>query len=264
MKLKIQIFDVIVSLNVLLFGAMWLAGGFEVNAQGLIQFGAKFNYRIVSGEWWRLVTPMFLHVDLMHLMMNTLGVISLSQPLKHIFGQGKLLALYLIAGISGVVMSFALNDSLSAGASTAIFGMLGAHVYLYRRHKEAYRYIFGTSFLTLIAINFAYGFMVPNIDNLGHLGGFMGGFVVAYALGISTEPWFRKQGLAMIGLGLALGIGVFAGYNRYMDSADYHYMHFFEAYERQAYEEAYDRLLVGLKTYPEDPRLKEVLNAIKK
>lgn len=260
---KIQVFDVIVGLNVVLFGAMWLFGGFKVDTQALIRFGAKFNYNIVTGEWWRLITPMFLHVDLMHLMMNTLGVISLSQPLKHIYGQGKLLAVYVTAGFTGVVLSFTFSDSLSAGASTAIFGMLGAHIYLYFRNREAYRYIFGSSFLTLIAINFAYGFMVPNIDNFGHLGGFIGGFVVAYALGLRHEPWLRRQAVALVLLVAIAGGGIFYGYNRYYESANYDYMHFFEAYEREDYEEAYRRLILGIERHPNDPLLKELAEAIK-
>lgn len=258
----VQIFDFIVVLNVALFVIMWLVGGFKVDAQGLIRFGAKFNYNIVTGEWWRLLTPMFLHVDLAHLMMNTMGVVSLSQPLKYIYGQGKLLVIYVSAGFTGVVLSFTFSDSLSAGASTAIFGMLGAHIYLYLRNREAYRYIFGSSFLTLIAINFAYGFMVPNIDNFGHLGGFIGGFVVAYALGLRYEPWVRKQLVAMVLLlAVAFG-GIYYGYNRYYESANYDYMHFFEAYEREDYEEAYRRLILGIERHPDDPMLKELVEAI--
>lgn len=256
---KIQVFDVIVMANVAIFALMFLLGGFDVNASVLIKFGAKFNYKIVQGEWWRLITPMFLHVDLMHLMFNTLGVISLSQPLKHIFGLKKLLAIYLLAGISGVVMSFAFSNSLSAGASTAIFGMLGTHVYLYKRHPKAYRYIFGTQFLALIGINFIYGFVVSGIDNFGHLGGFIGGFLVAYALGVASDALVRKQLLALPLLVCVLLSGVFYGFQRYHESADYYLMHVIDAVESNQYEEAYRRLIQGLEKYPDDPKLNDLL-----
>jgi len=251
-------------LNVIIFSIMWLVGGFKVDSEVLIKFGAKFNYNMVNGEWWRFITPMFLHVDLMHLMMNTLGVISLSQPLKHIFGLKRLLLIYFIAGVSGVVMSFAFSNSLSAGASTAIFGMLGTHVYLYFRHKEAYRYIFGTQFLTLIAINFIYGFVVQGIDNYGHLGGFIGGIVVAYALGIKTDAIKRKQLLAIPLLAAVTAMGIQYGFVRYNLSADYYFMHFVDAVKSEDYNEAYKRLEEGLKRYPNDQRLNDVLDQLNK
>src|SRR5699024_3526907 len=96
----------------------------------LIYFGAKSNPAIVAGEWWRLITPMFLHIGFTHILFNGLIVYFLGSQLEMIIGHFRYFLLYLLSGILGNAASFAFNFSISAGASTAVFGLFASTIVL--------------------------------------------------------------------------------------------------------------------------------------
>ncbi|NLD71497.1 MAG: rhomboid family intramembrane serine protease, partial [Chloroflexi bacterium] len=96
---------------------MTVAGGSE-NLRVLIDFGAKFNPLIVlEQEYWRLVTPMFLHIGFLHLAFNSYALFAFGLDVERLFGRTRFLALYVLAGIAGAVASFVGNEAVSAGAS---------------------------------------------------------------------------------------------------------------------------------------------------
>nr|WP_054752968.1 rhomboid family intramembrane serine protease [Piscibacillus salipiscarius] len=92
--------------------------------------GLKFNPFIAQGEYWRIITSMFLHIGLIHLLMNMIALYYLGEVTEKIYGTKRFLVIYFIAGIFGSIASFATNDSVSAGASGAIFGLFGALLFL--------------------------------------------------------------------------------------------------------------------------------------
>jgi rhomboid protease GluP len=148
--------------------------------------GRKENLLIIDGQWWRLLTPMFLHGNVMHIGFNMYALFLLGPGLERFYGHGRFLLLYVLAGFAGNVMSFLLTDSPSLGASTAIFGLLAAQaVFLLqnRRYFDQQRTSQALRNIIIVAvINFVIG-LSPGIDNWGHLGGFLGGALFAWLAG---------------------------------------------------------------------------------
>ncbi len=174
----------ILAVNVLVFLAMTLSGGSE-NTDVLVRFGAKVNGRIAAGEYWRFLTPVFIHIGFMHLAFNSYALYALGTEVERLFGNAPFAVMYLLSGFSGVIASFAFNNHLSAGASGAIFGLVGALGYFFAR----YRNLLGragrrqlVNIAVVAAYNLAFGFLYPGVDNHGHLGGLVAGVALGWAL----------------------------------------------------------------------------------
>lgn len=147
--------------------------------------GAKVNDYILAGELWRLITPVLLHGSMLHILFNMYALYAFGPTLERSYGHGRFLALYLLGGFAGNVMSFLFTANTSLGSSTAIFGLLGAEgVFLFRNRKlfgaQAQRAL--TNVVMVAALNLFLG-MSPGIDNWGHLGGLLGGSFFAWFAG---------------------------------------------------------------------------------
>jgi rhomboid protease GluP len=141
---------------------------------------------ISSGEYWRLFTAMFLHVGIVHLLLNSLGLFIFGPQVESLYGRYRFIIIYVLAGLCGSVASFLLNRIVvGAGASGAIFGILAAlTAFLVARRRETGEYGRQTlmGLLVLAGINLMLGFTLPGIDNFAHMGGFAGGFVLGYVM----------------------------------------------------------------------------------
>lgn len=162
--------------------------------------GMKINEYILAGQFWRFVTPMFLHGSILHIGFNMYALVIIGLPLEKRFGHIRFLLLYLSGAFAGNVFSFLLTDNPSLGASTAIFGLLGAEAVFLYRHRELFG---GRARAALIniaqvaGINFLIG-LSPGIDNWGHLGGLLGGLLFTWFGGplLKVEglyPYFRLE-----------------------------------------------------------------------
>lgn len=155
------------------------------NARVLILFGAKVNILVADGQIWRLVTAMFIHIGVIHLLFNLYALNALGPLVEGFFGHRRFLLIYFIGGIWGSVASFAFSDALSAGASGAIFGLVGASTVYFLRYRENFgargRAIVQNMFV-VIGINLVFGLSMSGIDNWGHIGGLLGGAAIAYGL----------------------------------------------------------------------------------
>lgn len=155
-------------------------------------YGIKVNELILDGQWWRLVTPVFLHAGILHIGFNMYALYILGPELERHFGHLPFLALYLLSGFAGVVLSFLLTSSASLGASTAVFGLLAAQgMFVYRNQK-----LFGRraqlmlrNIINIAIINLLIG-LTPGIDNWGHVGGLLGGGLFA----LIAAPVYRLEG----------------------------------------------------------------------
>jgi len=157
------------------------AGGYDYPAL----LGMKINQFILSGEFWRLITPVFLHASITHLLFNMYALYSFGTGLERYSGHWRFLSLYMIGGFAGNVTSFLLSDKSSLGASTAIFGLVSAEaIFIYRNRiffgKRAGPMLANT--VLIIVINLALG-LSPGIDNWGHLGGLVGGLIFTWFAG---------------------------------------------------------------------------------
>lgn len=148
-------------------------------------YGAKINLLILEGQYWRFITPTLLHGSVLHLGFNMYALYVLGIGLERFYGHGRFLGLYFIAGFAGNVMSFLFTPAPSLGASTAIFGLIGAQgVFLYQNRE-----IFGKpgqralmNLVLIAVINLVFG-LSPGIDNWGHIGGLIAGVLFAWFAG---------------------------------------------------------------------------------
>jgi rhomboid protease GluP len=161
-----------------------LLGG-STNTDVLVRLGAKVTPLIAQGEYWRLFTSTFLHIGFAHLAFNGYALLALGTELERLFAWPRFLAIYLLSGLFGSLASYAFSYSISAGASGAIFGLIGALAAFFALHRDRLgawgRARLGNT-LFLIVINLVLGFTQPGIDNLGHLGGLVAGLGLGWAL----------------------------------------------------------------------------------
>ena len=158
----------------------------EADTQVLIDMGAMIPI-LVQGpaDLWRFVAPMFLHMDLMHLLFNMVALYSVGMTLERILGRGGFLALYFVGGITGNVASYAWGLfaegglTVSAGASTSVFGLFVAVALLavLARGNRRYLAAYSKGMLAVILVNVAYSLLAPGISISGHLGGAIGGAI---------------------------------------------------------------------------------------
>ncbi|MFD1439992.1 rhomboid family intramembrane serine protease [Lacticaseibacillus hegangensis] len=172
------------ALTVLVFLLETVNGG-STNNYVLVRFGARWNPLIEAGQWWRLITPIFVHIGIMHILVNGVTLFYLGSLTERIFGHWRFLVLYLVSGFTGNLASAAFNPTgLAAGASTALFGMMGAYLMLYDGYRDnAGIRAISRQFVMLAALNIVFDLFMTGVDIYGHIGGFIGGFLIAYALG---------------------------------------------------------------------------------
>jgi len=179
----------ILAINILVFLLDFLLRG------QLSVLGAKENLAIAQGEFWRLLTPLFLHAGPIHLGVNSYSLYIVGPRVERSFGRWRFLALYFLSGMAGSVASFALGPYPSVGASGALFGLIGALIpFLYLNRKV----LANTSqqianIFTIIALNLLFGFTAGGIDNWAHIGGLLGGLSVAWL----TSPRYMVRLSAM-------------------------------------------------------------------
>lgn len=208
---------ILIIINVLIFGAMKLyesSSGIDFSRL-LVDFGAKENLLIIKGEYWRFVTPIFLHANLVHLLVNCYSLYAVGIFVEKIFGHFRFTLVYFIAGIIGNIASFACLASPGVGASGAIFGLLGAMLYFGIEKPALFKNYFGSSIVTIIIANLAYGFSNSGIDNFAHIGGLIGGFLASgavYSSSKQNKSYLTKVMWLLITLVVASGL-IFYGFN---------------------------------------------------
>ncbi len=164
------------------------SGSLNIDSRTLVNMGAMFSQVVKSpADLYRLVTPMFLHVNLMHLLFNMAALYSVGVMLESFLGRFNYLLLYFIGGITGNLVSFAAdaltgNFVVSAGASTSIFGLFVAAAMLGvlsngPKGQRAALLQYSKGFLGVIIINIVYTLTMPSISISGHLGGAIGGLI---------------------------------------------------------------------------------------
>lgn len=165
----------------------------------LTLWGAKINPLIIAGQYWRLITPLWLHGSLLHIGFNVYALFIFGSNLERPYGHGRFLVLYLLSGFAGNVISFFMSPRASLGASTAIFGLIAAQgVFLYQNRKlirNAQGMLINT--IVIAAINLVLG-LSPGIDNWGHLGGLIGGLAFGWSAGPLWDVQADVSGLRLV------------------------------------------------------------------
>jgi rhomboid protease GluP len=197
-------------LNLFVFMLMWGSSGLSLRVLGrsfpdsvLIAYGAQLNYLIRSpnNQWWRVITSMFVHIDLLHIVMNMFSLLIVGPFVEKLYGSAKFVVFWVASGIAGSVATylafrpalargvfgsfiFKAGDVPAAGASGALFGLVGV-LFVFGikyRHElpEGFKRVFGTGLLPIIFINLFIGFVGRSfIGNAAHLGGLFTGAALA-------------------------------------------------------------------------------------
>jgi rhomboid protease GluP len=208
----------IITVNVGLYVVMVSTGvhGFSPEPEVLVRWGAGFGPFTASGEWWRLLTAAFIHIGLLHLMMNMWVLFTAGPLVERLLGNTGFAVVYLLSGLLGGLASLAWNpEAVSAGASGAVFGVFGAlAAFLVLRHRQIpLQVLHGLRLATLIFVGFnlLFGMMHRAVDAAAHVGGLVGGFACALPLchrftGASwRRRWWRNLAVAVAGGGLVAG-----------------------------------------------------------
>lgn len=179
--------------NFILFITMILSGAniFSVKPSVLYEYGGLVNYETMGSmaELYRLITSIFIHGGLMHLLFNMYALYIIGPQVESFFGKTKYLIIYLGSGIIGNLLSmlFQANNVVSIGASGAIFGLLGALVYFGYHYRVYFGNVIKSQIIPLIMLNIFLGFMLTGINMAAHLGGLLGGFLVTKAVGVKYK-----------------------------------------------------------------------------
>lgn len=187
----------LMAINILVFIVM-LARGVHVmspTGQDILNWGGNMRQYTVSGEWWRLITSTFVHIGVIHLLMNMYALYSLGQYLEPVMGRWKFLAAYLSTGVLASVTSLAWGaDRVSAGASGAIFGIAGVWLMLLVTNyvDKHIRKAMLNSMLVYLGYNLLYG-LKGGVDNAAHIGGLVSGMAIGYIFYyMHTKEWNQK------------------------------------------------------------------------
>ena len=190
----------------------------NVSGQVLYSLGSRNTLDILGRlQWWRLVMPIFLHANLLHIGMNTWVLLDLGPALEDLYGSARYLFLYVATGIIGFIFSTGWDVVLrrlggSIGASGAIMGLAGLHLAISSQRGGAYFQMLRRSLLQWIVIVFAFGFIAGGVDNAAHLGGLVSGYLLGrmfYDREPAT-PAERRSANLMALAAIVLGVASFA------------------------------------------------------
>lgn len=257
---------VLIALNVLWF--LWAVvhgvSAVEPTAEDGLRYGANHGPAIAAGEWWRLLSAAFVHYGLLHLAMNVWAIWVLAPLTERLYGTGAFLLLYLFGAIGCSAASVLVKpETFSAGASGAVFAMIGGILVFFLLHRRAMpRGLFAGTMRwigMLIGINLVLGLTSANIDNAGHFGGLAAGIVAGWCLDrdprASPKLGAKRIGVALFLLILFAGVCAFipgrvarsprAGVSLALTRAE-------EAYQRQDWRAVEEHASEALEVAPDD------------
>ncbi len=205
----------IMSLCILAFLMMYILGGGSENVATLIMFGANYKELVVNHhEYYRVFTCMFLHIGIAHLFANMYSLYILGPQVENFFGKWKYLFIYLISGICGSLLTLGFSNSVSAGASGAIFGLMGALLYFGYHYRVYLSNALVNQLLPVIFVNLGISLIIPSISLSAHVGGLVGGIISSMVVGVPEEKNNADRINGIITLTIYLGFIIYLGFFR--------------------------------------------------
>lgn len=177
----------LIVINVLVFFLLSLRGDTE-SGYFMLQYGAMYEPLVTEGhEYYRLITSLFLHFGIQHLLNNMVMLGALGYQLENEIGRIKFLLIYFISGIGGNLCSLYWNVShgeqvISAGASGAIFGLMGSLLYIVAVNRGRLGRLSGRGMLIMVALSLYFGMTSSGVDNSAHIGGLIWGILITVLL----------------------------------------------------------------------------------
>ena len=174
----------LIAINTIVFLSMYLFGEGSRDVSTLVDFGANYGAAVRNGEYYRLVTSAFVHIGLLHFMMNNYALYIIGSQIESFLGRFKYILVYLLSAVMGNLLSVVFSDYISAGASGAIFGLFGALLYFGYHYRIYLGTVLKSQVIPLIVLNLIIGFTISGIDNAAHIGGLIGGYLLTMAVGV--------------------------------------------------------------------------------
>lgn len=168
----------IILLNIILFMLSLLDYNMIINCF------ANYYVNVKNGEIYRLLTACFVHANFLHIFFNMYALYYIGPMVEKYYGKLKYLLIYLGSGIMGSLFSVVLSNNVSIGASGAIFGLFGSMLYFGYKYRATLDGFVRSGIIPVLFINLILGFIVPNIDVYGHIGGLVGGLLLSYIVGV--------------------------------------------------------------------------------
>ena len=187
----------------------YLSGSvFTPDTTTLLALGAKDSVKLAQGELWRLIAPIFIHVGVIHFAFNSYFLYVVGFQLERLLGGPWFLAIYLISGIAGNIASATFSVNMSAGASSSLFGLLGAGFILERTIGTRIKKVTGRrprnrAYAMTVVINSGLGLLIPFIDNSAHIGGLVAGVLLTAAM-INLRPNNLHKRAPSLGIAILL------------------------------------------------------------
>lgn len=175
--------QILILLNVIIYFLSVFVGDFEANLDAYCVYGPLIR----AGEYYRLITGVFMHANVFHLLMNMYALYIIGSQIESFMGRWKYLVIYLYSGLMGSLLSITLSGYASVGASGAIFGLMGSLLYFGYHYRVYLGNVLKSQIIPLIVLNLMIGFIVSGIDNFAHIGGLIGGIIMTVALGIKYK-----------------------------------------------------------------------------
>ena len=255
--------DYIVLLNI----AVFIVATFTeiiTSSSVFLELGAKINYKIADFEYYRLITPMFLHADVFHLIFNSFALFNIGRHVEIALGKTKFLIIYLVSVAFGTMGSFIFNDGISVGASGGIFGLIGAMLFVSFIYPDSIKKLLQKDIVTLIVINLLLGFTNSRIDNAAHISGLFGGILISFALGYPNQIKLNIRNHASRLILVTLSALFFIiGIPSYKISENYFLSKGAALYYDNKMEESINIFEEGLSLYPENEQFKEIIRQLK-
>lgn len=174
---------ILIALNILLYCVPVLIDLYD---KTIVEYGVYGPY-IRNGEYYRLITGIFLHGGIIHLLFNCYALWIIGTQIENYMGKIKYIIIYLFSGIMGSLFSITFSNSLSIGASGAIFGLLGSMLYFGYHYRVYLGNVLKSQIIPLIVFNLVLGFMLNGVDNFAHIGGLIGGALITVSLGVKYK-----------------------------------------------------------------------------
>lgn len=158
-----------------------------INYDWIVNTFANYYLYVKEGEFYRLFTSMFVHVNIIHLVFNMYALFMIGPLIEKYYGKLKFLLIYIGSGIVGSLFSVVLTNNASVGASGAIFGLFGSLMYFGYKYRATLDGFLRSSIIPTLIVNLLIGIIVPGIDLIGHIGGFIGGLLLSYSVGVVNK-----------------------------------------------------------------------------
>lgn len=177
---RIVITNILVVLNIIMFALI-------MTIPKLANMFILDPIAVRNGEVYRLLTSTFMHASILHLVFNMYALSIIGKQVETFLGKSKFLLVYLFSGLTGSLLSCAITNSYSLGASGAIFGLMGSLLYFGYHYRLYLGSVLLGQIVPVIVINLVIGYITPSIDNAAHIGGLVGGLFISMALGVNKD-----------------------------------------------------------------------------